>query len=469
MTYHRIRIAWLGLALAVAACAGTFTRVPLPTVTSGEERAAGAAAGMLTLEQAERFMHENFYRIVYDEEAHSSGESRDEFVSRMFASETISPTLLTSITPTQLVSLSQRLSAADSYQVSQAVARYQAPLRQRLGRVGGRIAAAAGRNDLVFVLDATQGMNAGALAGFNSRQIAVGPQIVLFTGTEDELAAVLGHEVAHITHGHTRALAIQTLLVGTLQFASMAAVAVANAANCQQGGHCMSGAELGQSMAAVGTVTGVVANGTINATGFNRDEEREADYYGLQYAATAGYRPEDAVHFWQRNLAWERGTGGSFEIPFLRDHPATAERLVRFDKWVSQFRGSATPTPLQEASAPAARPPEVAARVSPPAARQPEVAVPPVATAPSTMATFKADARPCWQTAGSDGGSCTTCCDSGGCHTDCQRGEQHVQQTGTPRPRTCWNADSRIGSSHAVCTTCCTTAVTCSTKCSKVD
>src|SRR5947208_59237 len=83
---------------------------------------------------------------------------------------------------------------------------------------------------------------------------------------------------------------------------------------------CMSGAELGQSMAAVGTVTGVVANGTINATGFNRDEEREADYYGLQYAAGAGYRPEDAVQFWQRNLAWERGTGGSFEIPFLRDH-----------------------------------------------------------------------------------------------------------------------------------------------------
>ena len=173
MTYRKIRITWLGLALAVAACAGTFTRVPLPPVTSGEERAAGAAAGVLTLEQAERFMHENFYRIVYDEEAHSSGESRDEFVSRMFASE--------------------------------AVARYQAPLRQRLGRVGGRIAAAAGRSDLVFVLDATQGMNAGAFAGFNSRQIAVGPQIVLFTGTEDELAAVLGHEVAHITHGHTRA------------------------------------------------------------------------------------------------------------------------------------------------------------------------------------------------------------------------------------------------------------------------
>src|SRR5204862_1067061 len=93
VTYRRIRIAWLGLALAVAACAGTFTRVPLPTVTSGEERAAGAAAGMLTLEQVERSMHENFYRIVYDEEGHSSGEPRAEFVSRMFASETISPTL----------------------------------------------------------------------------------------------------------------------------------------------------------------------------------------------------------------------------------------------------------------------------------------------------------------------------------------------------------------------------------------
>ena len=133
----------------------------------------------------------------------------------------------------------------------------------------------------------------------------------------------------------------------------------------------MSSAELGQSMAAVGTVTGVVAKGTINATGFNRDEEREADYYGLQYAASAGYRPEDAVHFWQRNLAWERGTGGSFEIPFLRDHPATAERLVRIDKWVRQFPSSTTPTPLQEASAPARQAPAAGAPPSPSSARPP--------------------------------------------------------------------------------------------------
>src|SRR5439155_3132867 len=75
-----LRIAWLGATLT--GCAGTFTRVPLPTVTSGEERAVGAAAGVLTLEQAERFMHENFYRILYDEEPHSSGESRDEFGTR---------------------------------------------------------------------------------------------------------------------------------------------------------------------------------------------------------------------------------------------------------------------------------------------------------------------------------------------------------------------------------------------------
>jgi hypothetical protein len=217
-------------------------------------------------------------------------------------------------------------------------------------------------------------------------------------------------------------------------------------------------------MAAVGTVTGVVANGTIEATGINRDEEREADYYGLQYAVSAGYRPDGAVHYWQRFLAWEQGKGSSFEIPFLRDHPVTAERLVRIEKWVGQIQGGAAPTPPQEASAPAG----AGSGLIPPApvVRPVAIARPTVAPAQEVSASSEADAHPCWQATASDGGRCTTCCDSGGCHTDCQPGEGQAKQGGTPRPRTCWNADSRIGNARAICTTCCTAAVTCSTKCS---
>src|SRR5439155_21202411 len=98
-----------------------------------------------------------------------------------------------------------------------------------------------------------------------------------------------------------------------------------------------------------------------------------------------------------------------------------------------------TPTPLQEASAPAGQPPATGTPPSPSAPRSSQGTSTVVVAATGMTTAFPADAHPCWQTAGSDGGSCTTCCDSGGCHTDCQRGEEHVQQTGTPRP---WNAGS---------------------------
>jgi predicted Zn-dependent protease len=453
---HRRVLAAL-VVVTACACAGMYTRVPLPSVTRSDERMAEAQAGALTVEETERLMHENFYRILYDETGASNSESRDAFVVRMMTTEAVSPTWLVTIPPAQLVNLSQRLTPLDSYRLSEAIARSQAPLRKRLTRVGSRVALSAGRGDVSFILDATQGINAGAVAGFSSRQIAVGPQVILLAGTEDGLAGILGHEVAHITHGHTRALAIQTLLVGTLQIASMAAVAVANAANCQQGGQCMRGSELTQSMAATSTVTGVVANGVITATGFSRDEEREADYYGLQYAMRAGYRGGDVALFWQHMLAWERGAGASFEIPFLRDHPATAERVVRIEKWTAGS-SALVATSAGETPQPAASPtPQPDGREAGPAGG-----------GPSAVASLN-DAHPCWQTIAGDGGTCTTCCEPGGCHTDCRQGVSHAGQAGTPRPKACWNADSSVGGARAVCTTCCTASVSCSTKCSKIN
>ncbi len=187
------------------------------------------------------------------------------------------------------------------------------------------------------------GLNAGAAAGFDSHQISVGPQLILMTETDDGLAFILGHEIAHVTQGHTRTLAVQELVVGTLRLATMLAVAVAEADSCRRGGYCPSDAAMQQDMQVAGAATGLVAHGTATATGYGRDQEREADYYGLQYAAAAGYRPQAGVAAFRRLLALETGSGSSFKVPFLSDHPATAERIVRLEKWANEARVRAAP------------------------------------------------------------------------------------------------------------------------------
>ena len=113
----------------------------------------------------------------------------------------------------------------------------------------------------------------------------------------------------------------------------MIAVAVAAAQNCQHGGSCMTASQLNQNMETVGALTGMIAHGAVTASGFSRDQEREADYYGLRYVAAAGYDPHAAGSIFKRFLAVEMGGGSSLKLPFLLDHPATAERVVMLEKW----------------------------------------------------------------------------------------------------------------------------------------
>jgi predicted Zn-dependent protease len=321
--------------------AGTFTHVPLPAVTAEDEARVTAAVRPLSAADTESFMRRSYYAIAYDEGPEYRREPREAFISRMTASEQPSGNTLASLTPQQLVEASQQMPSL-SATLGDKVARAKIPLTQRLNRVARRVSDAAGRPDLLFSLDPRAGLNASALAGFDSHQIVVGPQIILASETDDGLAFILGHEVAHIARQHTRSLTVQQILVGTLQAASVIAVAAANAESCSRGGACMGQWELGQSMDAAAAVTGLAAHGTIQASGFGRDQEREADYYGLQYMKSAGYDPNAAALVFQRLLAVERGSGATYDLPFLQDHPATSERVARLQKWAGTVNPAVT-------------------------------------------------------------------------------------------------------------------------------
>ena len=63
---------------------------------------------------------------------------------------------------------------------------------------------------------------------------------------------------------------------------------------------------------------------------YSRNNESEADYMGLIFAAMAGYDPSVAVSFWQRMAA----SSTSSMPAFLSDHPSDSKRIANINKWL---------------------------------------------------------------------------------------------------------------------------------------
>lgn len=207
--------------------------------------------------------------------------------------------------------------------LSQAVTEARKPLERRLERVAAKIAAAAARPDVTYHLDARLRLNAGAEVGFGSRRIFVGPSLLLLAEPEDALAFVLGHELAHIVHHHTKFKAVQDLLIRV--------------------------ATLGYGTGLTGeAISGILSHGGTAA--INRDKECEADYYALQYMRAAGYRPEAAAELWKVVLALRPVTSRQI-IPFVSGHPPEAERVLRLAWWAEvDILRDASPVPLSNVS-----------------------------------------------------------------------------------------------------------------------
>jgi predicted Zn-dependent protease len=123
-----------------------------------------------------------------------------------------------------------------------------------------------------------------------------GGKVAVFTGllhvvqNDSQLAAVLGHEVAHaLAHHASERLARQE----------------------REGG-------------------GLLA--ALRERKFDREQESEADHIGVFLMTFAGYDPRQAVAFWQRmeQLSNERG-----QIPeILSDHPSDQRRIQQMEEWV---------------------------------------------------------------------------------------------------------------------------------------
>jgi predicted Zn-dependent protease len=144
-----------------------------------------------------------------------------------------------------------------------------------------------------------------------------GGHIGVFTGmfkvveNQDQLAAVIGHEVAHVTEQHAlkRYNREATTRIGVV------GVAVAT-------GTGQAGADLAGMVASLGL-----------SLPFSRGEESEADTVGLRYSSAAGFDPRESVKLWQ-NMQ-KKSKLGPPEL--LSTHPSSESRI---DDLIAQFPGA---------------------------------------------------------------------------------------------------------------------------------
>lgn len=128
---------------------------------------------------------------------------------------------------------------------------------------------------------------------------------------DDELAAVIGHEVGHAMAKHGNERASQQLL------ANMGSSVV---------GVALSG-QSAQVQQAVATAYGLGAQyGALLP--FSRKQELEADYIGIVLATIAGYDADAAVTLWQKMEA----AGGGATPQFMSTHPSSSTRIKQLQK-----------------------------------------------------------------------------------------------------------------------------------------
>lgn len=172
-----------------------------------------------------------------------------------------------------------------------------------------------------------------------------GGKIAFFTGileqlqlTDDEVAMVMGHEIAHALREHSRARAVKSTIT-------------------QVGGRVVGHLIFGEA----GQAIGAQGAGLLTLK-FSRDDESEADLIGMELAARAGYDPASGITLWQKMGRLAKGSPPQW----LSTHPASDSRVKLIQDNLKDVKGlyeraraakaAGLPVPPPTAAAPAPAP-----------------------------------------------------------------------------------------------------------------
>ena len=214
-------------------------------------------------------------------------------------------------------------------------------------RVGQRLATAvetylrnngfaAELNNFKWEFNLVQNKSANAFC-MPGGKIVVYEGILPLTQTDEGLAIVLGHEIAHAVAKHS-------------------AEQMSKEVRAQYGGQILSGvlSATGVSANTTNAVTSLYGLGSsLGQLHYSRSNESEADWMGLVFAAMAGYDPNYALTFWQRMAQGSQSTTPEF----LSSHPSDAQRISDIQKhlpeamqYYQQAKGGTTTTPTTKST-----------------------------------------------------------------------------------------------------------------------
>ena len=182
-------------------------------------------------------------------------------------------------------------------------------LQAYINQVGQKVAKASGFTQVTFQYKALndQTVNAFALPG---GYIFITKGMLSLLKNEAQLAAILGHETAHVTQEHSaKQMGNQIGMDLILSTISTAA------------------GDKGQAVTQVAQI-----GSQLTSLKYSRSDETEADSIGLDYMVKAGYSPKGMVESMQ--ILESLGDSGKFE--FLSTHPSPANRVKTIQSWINQ-------------------------------------------------------------------------------------------------------------------------------------
>jgi len=180
--------------------------------------------------------------------------------------------------------------------------------------IAGAIVQQIGGNWEVVVFE-NPSPNAFALPG---NKIGVHTGMLTLLNNQDQLAAVIGHEIGHVVAKHSNERASQEMAVNQ-------------------------GVSLVQAVAAPQTALGQTAVGLLGIGAqygilmpYSRVHESEADIIGLDLMAKAGFDPRQSISLWQ---IMDQAAQGRQPVEFLSTHPSHATRIQDLERHMPQAMG----------------------------------------------------------------------------------------------------------------------------------